>query len=265
MTAMAGKTLSVVMPALNEEGNIEGAVTDTLAAMDAFGIEGEVVVVNDGSTDRTGEIVAGLMARDPRVQTVVHDKPHGIGGAFWDGVDHARMDVVIMLPGDNENDPEEIFRYFALMEHVDIVIPFLYNREVRSTFRNVLSFLYRSIINTTFLVNFNYTNGTILYHREILHTLGFRSMSFFFQTDILVRAIKRGYLFAEVPYRIRQREGGASKAVSFPSLLKVMKGYIRLARDIYRTKGHMECVWPKGCMTGQRRNAAETAHERSMQ
>ncbi|MBF0481346.1 MAG: glycosyltransferase family 2 protein [Desulfovibrionaceae bacterium] len=253
---MAKLSLSVVMPALNEEKDIASAIKDTLEAMDAFHIEGEVIVVNDGSTDRTGEIVAGIMAAEKRVRTIVHDRPHGIGGAFWAGVDQAAMDTVIMLPGDNENDPQEIFRYLDLMEHVDIVIPFLYNRGVRSFFRNVVSYLYRLIINVTFLVNFNYTNGTILYRRNILTSLDIRSMSFFFQTDILIRAIKRGYLFAEVPYKIRRREGGGSKAISYPSLLRVMKGYLKLVRDIYFAKAKPGAAWPEDCLTGKRRGAA---------
>ena len=89
--------------------------------------------------------------------------------------------MVTMLPGDNENDPWEILRYRRLLEHVDIVIPFVFNKEVRSVFRNALSFIYRFIINTTFLVNFNYTNGTVLYRKSILKELYYRSTGFSFK------------------------------------------------------------------------------------
>jgi hypothetical protein len=104
-------------------------------------------------------------------------------------------------------------------------------------FRNGLSFLYRFIINTTFFVYFNYTNGTVLYRKSILEKLPHQSTGFFFQTDILVRTVKRGYLFAEVPYRLGMRSHGVSKAVTFPSLLQVIKGYLQLVRDIYSTEG----------------------------
>ena len=86
--------------------------------------------------------------------------------------------MVTMLPGDNENDPWETLRYLKLLEHVDIVIPFVFNKEVRSLFRNALSFIYRFIINTTFVVNFNYTNGTVLYRKSILKELNYRSVGF---------------------------------------------------------------------------------------
>jgi glycosyltransferase involved in cell wall biosynthesis len=225
---------SIIVPALNEEQNIGSAIINSLDAVDHFGIRGEIIVINDGSTDKTEALIKSYMARDPRVRLITHPERMGIGASFWDGVDQARGKFVVMLPGDNEVDLMEIFRYHALLNSVDIVIPFVFNKHVRSAFRNVLSDIYRFIINTTFLVNFNYTNGTVLYRKALLDELEFRSHSFFFQTDILVRTVKRNYLFAEVPYRLGIRAQGNSKAISFPSLFQVIRGYLRLVRDIYR-------------------------------
>jgi len=157
-----------------------------------------------------------------------------------------------MMPGDNENDPREIMRYYKLLEHVDIVIPFVFNKQVRSLFRNALSFMYRFIINSTFLVYFNYTNGTILYRKSILDELDYRSRGFFFQTDILIRTVKKGYLFAEVPYSLGARNHGVSKAVSFPSLLQVIKGYLRLTKDIYSKNGNIGRGLTKDSLAAQR-------------
>lgn len=233
---MSQLSISVIMPALNEEDNILSAITNTLQAFNDYGIQGEVIVINDGSTDQTPVLVKEFMAHEHRVRLIEHEHPEGVGSSFWSGVDESRNDVVSMFPGDNENDPWEILRYFPLLEHVDVVIPFIFNKQVRSLFRNGLSFLFRFIINTTFLVNFNYTNGTVLHRRKVLQRLEFRSRGFFFQTDILVRTVKKGYLFAEVPCRLNMRAGGVSKAVSFPSFLQVVRGYLRLVQDIHFKK-----------------------------
>lgn len=245
---------TIIMPALNEEKNINAAIANSLAALDDFGISGELIAVNDGSTDGTEALIKSWMDQDSRVRLLSHPRPQGVGASFWDGVDQARGRFVVMLPGDNENDPWEIFRYYNLLNSVDIVIPFVFNRQVRSVFRNTLSFLYRFIINTTFLVNFNYTNGTVLYRKALLDELEFRSSGFFFQTDILVRTVKRGYLFAEVPYRLDLRSQGNSKAVSFPSLKQVIRGYLRLMRDIHsqpRTTRNAE-AFATGSQTAKR-------------
>ena len=196
--ASKGLKISVLMPALNEAENIESAMSAALSAFDAAGIDGELLVINDGSTDSTRALAEKAAAADPRVKLLNHDAPRGIGASFWDGVDNASGDAVVMLPGDNENEPAEIFRYIRLLDHVDAVIPFLYDAGTRPPLRKFLSFVYRLIINASFLVFFNYTNGTVLFRRSILKWLPYRSTGFFFQTDILVRLAKAGYLFAEV-------------------------------------------------------------------
>jgi len=249
---------SIIMPALNEEQNIRAAVENTLQAFDDFEVDGEVIVINDGSTDRTPAIVSAIMARDRRVRVIHHERPQGIGAAFWDGVEQAKGNIVSMFPGDNENDPWEALRYYKLLEHVDIVIPFAFNKEVRSVFRNLLSYIFRQIINRTFFVNFNYTNGTIFYRKSILEKIPQRSTGFFFQTDILIRTVKRGYLFAEVPYRLGVRPHGVSKAVSFPSLVNVIKGYVHLVRDIYSTEGRkIRHAFVENSLTAERYNHQE--------
>ena len=246
-------TLTVVMPALNEKANISLALQNTLDALDSFAIDGEIIVVNDGSTDRTPEIIKEFEENDGRVRSIDHDKPHGIGAAFWEGVDAAAHDVVTMFPGDNENDPWEILRYFNLLEQVDMVIPFVYNKETRSVFRNILSLAYRFIINTTFRVNCNYTNGTVMYRKSIIKETPYRSSGFFFQTDLLIRSMKRGYLFAEVPYRLGQRLEGKSKAVSYPSLVRVIKGYLNLVNDFhFKKEGKITGDFAEGSSTSGR-------------
>lgn len=225
--------LTVVMPALNEEKNINPALDATLKAFDNLGIKGEIVVVNDGSTDRTGDIAAGAADKDGRVKLVIHKKPLGIGASFWEGVKYAKGDSIVLIPGDNEVDPLEALRYFSLMQHVDIIIPFVYNREVRNIFRNILSLIFRLIINMTFTVNLNYTNGTVIYRRSVLSKVSHCSNGFFYQAETLIKLIKKGYLFAEVPYYLQKREHGASTAVSYPSFYNVIKGYFNLIRAIY--------------------------------
>lgn len=246
--------ITVIMPALNEERNIKATIENTLKALGDYRINGEIIVINDGSSDNTEEIVNYVIKRGSCIRMIKHDAPKGIGASFWEGVDNAKGDIVTWIPGDNENDPWEIFRYYKLLEHVDIVIPFIFNREARSLFRNTLSLVYRFIINTTFAVNFNYTNGTVLFRKSLLTELDRRNEGFFFQTDILIRTVKKGYLFAEVPYRLGIRKEGISKAVSFPSLMQVIRGYLHLVRDYYfSNKQKTALLFSDDSLTAKRR------------
>jgi glycosyltransferase involved in cell wall biosynthesis len=228
-------SLTFVMSALNEEKNVRNAIVSVRHSIDKKGIQADLIVINDGSIDRTKEIILEEMKKDSRISLIDHERPHGVGGSFWEGVQQAKGDVVCFTPGDNENDPDEIIRYLPLLEQVDIVVPFIFNTNVRSRFRRWLSKLYLRIINHTFGLNLNYTNGTVMYRTKVLKTVDLRNFGFLYQAELLIKLIKAGYLFAEVPCGLSQRSFGKSKATSLKSLFNVMKGYISLFREIYFT------------------------------
>ncbi len=221
----------MIMPALNEEANIDSAVARSLKAFEDCRLQGEVLVVDDGSGDRTPERIQACMAQDARVRVLAHAAPQGIGASFWDGVSQASGRAVVYIPGDDESDPGEILRYYPLLERVDIVIPFIINREARPLFRRVLSSLYGFIVRFTWRIRLRYTNGTFLIRRSVLDEFGHHSRGFFFQVEILVRAIQRGHPFTEVPCRLGRRRTGASKAFSWHSLAQVVRDYLRLLRE----------------------------------
>jgi len=246
--------ITLVMPALNEEANVRSAVERCLAAFDRMGIAGEVVVVNDGSTDRTPQIVEETARSDPRVRMVSHPSPRGIGASFRDGVLAARGEAVAMMPGDDENDPAETLRYLPLLAHVDLVVPFVFNKDVRCGKRNRYSALYLTLINLAFGQRFNYTNGTVIYRRCVLADAPNRSDGFFFQTENVVRAAQAGYLFAEVPYRLDVRRGGGSKAVSLKSLRAVTRDFLSLFFEIKGKAGRTELA--SGSVSAKRRKTS---------
>ena len=230
---MSEPLISIIVTALNEELSIGEVAANIAAIYDKLHLDGELVLVDDGSSDRTTEIARQWTARDPRVVMVRHETPHGVGASFWEGVNKARGRFVCWLPGDNEVHPWEILRYVPLLEHVDLVVPFALNKAVRPPLRNFLSGLFRFIVNTTFWLSLNYSNGTGIYRRSVLRGLPVRSTGFFFMSDLVIRSIKQGYLFAEVPFGISFRAHGKSKALSLKSLASVSRSYLRLLRDYY--------------------------------
>jgi len=225
--------LSVIVPALNEEGNIVWAVQNIIESFQKVGCSAEIIVVNDGSTDRTGSLVNGLSEKYPFIRMLRHDKPKGLGASYWDGVQNAWGEIVMYVPGDGENDAYEIMRYLPLLDHVDIVIPFFYNRNVRSWSRRLISKTYKGIINLTFGILLNYMNGPVMYRKCVLDDIDLRSTGFFYQTELLIKCLKRGYLYAEVSSALYQRLSGESKALTFKTLFRVMVDYLATAATIY--------------------------------
>jgi glycosyltransferase involved in cell wall biosynthesis len=243
--------ISVVMPSLNEEANLDEAVRNVIDGYNIFGINGQIVIVNDGSKDNTGKIATALSQEYPFIKVLHHENPQGIGASFWDGVWNSDGEIVAMIPGDGENDATETLRYLPLMDHVDIVIPFVYNKAVRSWKRRLLSVLYRGIINMSFGMSLNYMNGTVMYRKSILKDIVLNGKGFFYQTELLIKTIRKGYLFAEVPYALSQRGGGASKATGLKSLKKVMKAYLAALADVYLLKNSSTDISPDSVTAGR--------------
>lgn len=225
--------LSVIMPALNEEGNIVWAVENVIESFQRVGCSAEIIVVNDGSTDKTEQLVNGLIEKYPFIRMLRHDKPKGLGASYWDGVQNAWGEIVMYVPGDGENDAYEIMRYLPLLDHVDIVIPFFYNRNVRSWSRRLISKTYKGIINLTFGILLNYMNGPVMYRKCVLDDIDLRSTGFFYQTELLIKCLKRGYLYAEVSCALYQRLSGKSKALTPKTLSSVILDYLAAVATIY--------------------------------
>ncbi len=227
-------SLSIIVPALNEGENLPSAVDSMLADCKKAGIDWELILVDDGSTDTTGAIADELARKyAPRIKVIHHPRPMGIGSSIRDGVAAATRDALTWLPGDGENDPYEIFKYLPLIAHVDCVVPFVVNKDVRSRSRQRLSKTFVNLINMTFGTSFNYTNGNVIYRKNVFDVVKQESTGFFFQTECLVKAARAGFIYAEVPIRIRARLGGESKALTLKSLRAVVTEYLRLFSAVY--------------------------------
>jgi glycosyltransferase involved in cell wall biosynthesis len=99
-------TLSVVVPCFNEEATIESILAKILAA-DTIGMNLEVIVVDDGSTDRSQEAVSRVARSDPRVKLVKRERNHGKGAAIRAGILAASGDIILMQDADLEYEPAE--------------------------------------------------------------------------------------------------------------------------------------------------------------
>jgi len=234
--------ITVIMPALNEELCLEACVSNVLEGFQRYCISGELVIVNDGSSDRTAEIAEELARLHDNIIVRHHQTAEGIGSSFMDGVLCANGELVVYIPGDGENDASEILRYLPLMEQVDIVVPFVINPEVRPRSRRLLSSAYHMIVQLSSPLTLNYMNGNVIYRKTILRDIQSKSRGFFFQTELLLKTIGRGYLYAEVPCILKKRLNGTSKLVRFSSLWDVAKSFCTTIPEIFtlrKSSSHM--------------------------
>ena len=114
--------LSILLPIHNEEENIAALCERLIAVLEGLGDPFEVLMVDDGSTDRTGEILDDLARGDDRLRVIHFRRNYGQTAAIMAGIDHCSGEVIIPMDGDNQNDPADIPRLLdKIREGYDVV------------------------------------------------------------------------------------------------------------------------------------------------
>ena len=213
-----GLRLSIVIPAHNEEGSIEETVTAIAATLSAEGIDYEIVVVDDGSRDRTGEIVARLAEQDAGVRCVRNDGPHGFGLAVRCGLDAYTGDAVAIVMADLSDAPQDVVAYHRVLEAgYDCAFGSRFIRGAHvydyPRFKLIMNRGVNAFIRLLFGHGYNdTTNAFKAYRREVIDTVQpLISNHFNLTVELPLKAVVRGHSYAIVPISWTNRTSGESK------------------------------------------------------
>jgi glycosyltransferase involved in cell wall biosynthesis len=228
-------TVSFVVPALNEEGNIAGAVSTILQAAEGRVADLEILLVNDGSTDRTGDLMEQLAETDKRISVVHNPRNLGFGGAFKAGAGLARMDYVIRICGDDSVPVPGVQWILDHIGRADLVIPYIANPgEFRSWGRRFGSWGFTTLVNLLFGQRVPYYNHSVVFRRDALHSIQIATNSFAYQAEALAKLLKAGYTYVPVAVHDIARLHGESTALKPSNLVRVVHALIHLSAEIRR-------------------------------
>ena len=204
--------MSCTILAYNEEESLEQAVVDVHGALVALGRPFEVIVVDDGSTDRTAAIGEALEARFPEVRLLRHGRNLGPGSAILTGIRNARCDNICFHPADQQVDFREVAAMVPLLDEADIVVVSRSHRPGYTRMRQLTSQVYILLARQLFgLEGFQDFNFIYLFRRELFDGMPIDSDGVFLCTEILVRAIRRGARVAHAEAECLPRAAGTSK------------------------------------------------------
>jgi len=215
-------SISIVVPAYNEEERLEGTVKTINGSLGDYFSDHEILIFNDKSTDRTGVIADGLKKKDRHIRVVHNPVNMGFGYNYKEGVRLAGMEYVIMIPGDNEIPKEAISRIFTQVGRADIIVPHTANLEVRPYSRQLISKLFTGLMNLLSGLDLKYYNGTCVHRTSLIKAIPIKTHGFAYMATILVRLIKSGASFTEIGVNIEQRAGGESKAFAIKNVISVL-------------------------------------------
>ena len=202
--------LSIVIPIYNEEGNIERLQRELSEALGEIGRDYEVIAINDGSSDRSYELLNAMQARDPRWHVIHFRRNFGQTAAMAAGFDAARGEVVITIDADLQNDPRDIKRLLDKFdEGYDIVSGWRQNRKEPFFLRRLPSMIANSMISRSTGIRLHDYGCTLkAYHFDVA-----KGVQLYGELHRFIPALARqmGVRVAEVPVKDRARQWGSSK------------------------------------------------------
>jgi len=220
--------LSIVMPAYNEEANVEKAVEHVSAVAQQLGVDYEIILVNDGSSDRTGEIGRQLEQRIPHFRLVEHYPNRGYGGALKAGFAAATKELIAFVPADNQFDFREVTRLLERIEQgADIVSGYRARRQ-DNFIRKLNAWGWNTLVRLLFgYLCHDIDCGFKLFRRSVLDRVPLISNGAMIDTELLAGARARGFRIAEVPVTHLPRVAGAATGANPRVILRAFRDLVR--------------------------------------
>jgi glycosyltransferase involved in cell wall biosynthesis len=222
-----GLLVSIIIPAYNEEKNLGNVLSELKRYAKLVQMENEIIVVDDGSVDKTKEV-----ATQNGAKVLVNKTNQGKGYSLKCGFKFAKGKIVITMDADGSHDPKDIGKLvFPVLNGTDIAVGSRFNtKEGKKTttrvnlFGNRLISLFFLIITGNIITDTQ--SGFRAYKSEVLKKIAVTSKRFEVETELTLKPIMSGFSMKEVPIFVRKRNSGISHVNPIKDGLKIMKQMI---------------------------------------
>lgn len=226
-------SLSVFFPCYNDSGTIQNLIEQTETLANEFTDDYEIIVIDDGSSDGSREILNHLQAKHPSLRPIFHGRNLGYGAALQTGFKQARKDWIFYTDGDGQYDVNELKTLLPLMtDPVDIVNGYKIKRS-DPWYRHVLGTLYGRLAKIIFRIRIRDVNCDFrLIRRRVFDAVKLESTSGAIGLEFIKKAELAGFNIAECPVRHYRRSCGRSQFLNLRKIIQTGFDLIRLAQTL---------------------------------
>jgi glycosyltransferase involved in cell wall biosynthesis len=225
-------SISVFFPCYNEQENVGRTVERALAVLKKLEADFELIIVNDGSFDRTGEIADEIVDRDNRIKAVHHHQNLGYGAALQSGFKASTKEFVFYTDGDGQFDIGEMPSLLPLMENYDIVSCYRLNRQ-DNLVRKINGWCWTKLVCLLFGMKIRDIDCAFkLYKREIFDNIRLSSTGALIDTEILARAARKGYSITQKGVHHYPRAAGIQTGANLRVICRAFKELFELRSRI---------------------------------
>jgi glycosyltransferase involved in cell wall biosynthesis len=232
-------SLSVFFPAYYDEKNIDKVVRKAIQVLEVLDLaDYEVIIIEDGSPDRTAEVADELAKELPKVRVIHHKKNMGYGATLKDGFTNAKMDYVFYTDGDNQFDLDELKKFVALVPYSDIISGFR-TRKQYSNYRKFTSYIYNLILRFLFKIDDRDIDCAFkLFPTKLFREIQIDSIDAFIDAEIMIKARLLNYSVTEIGVqhlpRVDGISTGARPSVIFRTINEIYRYYQKYKKQILR-------------------------------
>jgi glycosyltransferase involved in cell wall biosynthesis len=226
-------SLSIITPAYNEEEIIIASVKQTFESCKHLFDEIEYIVVNDGSSDNTQNLIEENFKNNPLFK-LVRKTNGGFGSAISEGISHCTKEYIICVPADSPLDSEVLKRIYPAIEQQkeDLIITYRRKRKGYSLFMLFNSFLYHKVVSILFFICLKDYNWIHIYRKNIFNKIEIQSKGIFMLAELIIKARNNGFSIKEIEVEQKQRVTGIATMTRPNAILKTFKEMLRFRLNI---------------------------------
>ncbi len=228
---MTARSLSVVVTAMNEIGNLAPTIENIVAAAESRIPDFEILVVDDGSRDGTGQLADRLAQSDRRIRVHHNPKNRGLAFSYRKGIELATKEYTSWVAGNNIVPRKGLEDLFDRAGSTDIVLTYI-QKDIRGPLRRSLSRTMTVLFNTLFGVRLQYFNGPPLFRTADGKRLRLITDGSTIMPEVVLRLIKTGGSYVEIPLQPQPRTAGSTKTFRLKNGVAVATSIARMFWDI---------------------------------
>jgi glycosyltransferase involved in cell wall biosynthesis len=230
-------SISIVLPAYNEEDNITEAGTRATEICKELPIDNfEILIINDGSSDRTGELVRELIKKNDRIRLIEHNRNIGYGGSLKSGLTAATGDAIFFTDSDLQFNFSELPQFLGKLDDCDLVIGYRAKRP-ENIIRRLNAFGWGILIRILFGLKVKDIDCAFkIFRRKVLHSISIDSIGAFINSEILIRARDKGFVVKESPVTHYPRRAGKSSGAKPKTIIKAFKELFSLYGELKQNR-----------------------------
>jgi protoporphyrinogen oxidase len=253
--------VSIVLPAYNEEDNILEALRRAGRVASRLCEDYEIIVVDDGSRDRTAELVRSIAARNSRVRLISHDGNRGYGEALRTGFRSARMDLVFFTDADNQFDLNELAAFLPWIDKVDVVAGYRINRK-DPLLRRFYAHAWNVLVRSLFYVPVRDIDCAFkLFRRHVFESLDLESVGAMVNTELMVKVGRSGAGVVEVGVKHYPRTAGIARGAHPKVIVRALIELVRMAQRLRQISAGQPSLPTPGHLAPERRMPSGKAHQ----